>query len=155
MITSNSTLKTLTETELANLFLFLRKQEVFKYVTGEINYQDCVSNDFIGLFSLLEENNMYDLYYVDGEGGCGGVGLFDFASLKLLLENEVIINSQISRLHLEMSEMENKAWEVKYNCFGKAMRTQIEAINNFDPLLFELATNHFELFKAYVNDGKN
>lgn len=137
----------LNENELTELFRLIRSRKEFEFVTGESAYE---AGKFEGYFEVREENQLYDIYYVDEEGGCSGIGLFHKSAIIALLEHEPLIWKQISRLHVGMQDLENALIHVIHECYENPHRAKINALRDADPILFEVATNHFDLLLEYM-----
>lgn len=152
LLFGNRTFLRLNEDELANLFLFLRREKKFSNVDGSYTYADKIAENFHGTFSIEKMGfGMIVIYYMNDEGIVSTAGPLHVNDIKKLLKNEEAINNQIIKIGVEKEHTIEQLDTVVRECDGNAGTIQNLAKTKLSAFYLEMAANHFSFFEKHVN----
>lgn len=141
----------MTEDDLANFFMNIRKNKKFANIGKEEEYYADVKDDFYGRFWLEKNrNNKYIVYFDGEEGEFQYVGLLNVYDIKNILTNERKINDVILMLKVITNGLVVQLHAIARECDENP--NNIRALNTYDSdLKLEMATNHYNFFSKFFS----
>lgn len=145
VIVAGETHMTLSDEELANLFMFIRSKPEYSDAPGQDVYYDFVRNDFRGIFSLNYHHDDYSLNFVSENDEIQRI-LLAWDAIAHLLMFEKLINKALNNLTVMQNELMEKLEALVITCDGNAENIINIAEASGDHFHVEMATNGYEFF---------
>lgn len=147
----------LTDVELAHLFITLREKEEFSHVNVGEAYDTEIISKFDGSFTVDNYGGAYEIvYFNEGNGLYSSVGFISSGDIVELLRKERFINDQKLRIEYSIDEYSSELWVLlkdarnsfAHNPFLEGFLYS-KAVSSY--LAAEMVQNHLKFFEVELS----